>query len=355
MGGGALVVNGQNRRVKYHHQPRNETPGVWRNRALSNSYFDLHFLQPKEAAITETATTDKGLPESWMDRASWALELELAMRGTGFTWTSADVRHTKKTWTPTVWDRVHSILVHVLPVLGASFAIIRYLYSEDLTSPSGHPKSFDDISFLKQMLLTAALGGFLMTAFSLGHSMFAIMMEPLKPHPLSYFPPLYTTRIWDILSVRSFWSYGWHRLFSRLFLVYGVWPGEWLERRVTDKGSDQPADVGKVLGGFISSAFVHSFAAYTVVGGILGDALGEAEFFTGCGIAVVVEEIAKRLVFSQRRRSKAASGDGAPTSLYRWYDGIVGRIWWIFVLLYNGRHFARGWVKAGLVREMAGL
>ncbi|KAI4282388.1 MAG: hypothetical protein L6R35_005427, partial [Caloplaca aegaea] len=111
------------RRVKYHHEPRpDETPGRWRSRALSNSYFNLHFLQPREAAITETAITDKGYPESWRDRASWALELELSMRGAGFTWTSADVRHTKKTWTPSVGDRLHSILLHVLPVLAISFA-----------------------------------------------------------------------------------------------------------------------------------------------------------------------------------------------------------------------------------------
>ncbi|KAL8842072.1 MAG: hypothetical protein Q9170_000675 [Blastenia crenularia] len=342
------------RRVKYHHQPRIETPGVWRSRALSNSYFNLHFLQPKEAAITEIATTDKGLPESWKDRASWALELELAMRGAGFTWTSADVRHTKKTWTPTARDRAHSIIVHVLPVLGTCFMIIRYIYLNDLSSSSGHVASFDDLSFLKQIILTAALGGFLMTAFALGHSTFAIALAPLKPHPLSYFPPLYTTRIWELTSVRSFWSYGWHRLFSRLFLVYGVWPGEWVERKLTGKRPDQPADVGKVLGGFISSAFVHSFAAYTVVGGVLRDALGEAEFFTGCGMAVVIEEVVERLVLSQRRKSKKTSGKDGSSALDRWYDGIVGRIWWVSVLLYNGRHFARGWVKAGLVREMAG-
>ncbi|KAI4139219.1 MAG: hypothetical protein LQ341_004304, partial [Variospora aurantia] len=121
------------RRVKYHHEPRpDETPGRWRSRALSNSYFNLHFLQPREAAITETAITDKGYPESWRDRASWALELELSMRGAGFTWTSADVRHTKKTWTPSVGDRLHSILLHVLPALGVSFAVIRHFYSHHL-------------------------------------------------------------------------------------------------------------------------------------------------------------------------------------------------------------------------------
>ena len=91
------------RRVKYHHAPRVETPLEGLSRTSSNSYFSLHFLQPKQAAITETAVTDQGLPESLEDRLSWAAELELAMRGAGFTWTSADVRHTKKTWTPTAW------------------------------------------------------------------------------------------------------------------------------------------------------------------------------------------------------------------------------------------------------------
>ncbi|KAL8691662.1 MAG: hypothetical protein Q9218_003162 [Villophora microphyllina] len=323
---------------------------------VSSSYFDLQILQPRAAAVTETAITDQGLPESWKDRASWALELELSMRGAGFTWTSADVRHTKKTWTPTVGNRVHSILLHVLPALGICLTIIRYIYASDLYPEShGQTVTFDDLAFPKQFLLTAALGGFLMTAFSLGHSMFAIMLAPLKPHPLSYFPPLYTTRVWDLTSVRDFWSYGWHRLFSRLFLVYGVWPGEWVERKLTGKSPDRPADVGKVLGGFVSSAFVHSFAAYTVVGGVLEDALGEAKFFTGCGIAVIAEEIVKRLVTQHRRRIKRTPGGDQALALNRWYDAMIGRVWWISVILYNGRHFARGWVKAGLVREMSGM
>ncbi|KAI4275523.1 MAG: hypothetical protein LQ337_003166 [Flavoplaca oasis] len=343
------------RRVKYHQEPRAETSGVWRNRALSNSYFSLHFLQPRKAAVTETATTEESLPKSWKDRASWALELELAMRGAGFTWTSADVRHTKKTWTPTAWDRIHSILLHVLPVLSASLAIIRYIHVRNLQIEGGLSLSFDDLSFFNQILLTAALGGFLMTGFSLAHSMFAILLAPLKPHPLSYFPPLYTIRIWDLTSMRSFWSYGWHRLFSRLFLVYGVWPGEWIERKVTGKSANEPADIGKVLGGFVSSAFVHSFAAYTVVGGRVRDASGEAEFFASCGVAVVVEEIVQRSILRFRRRHSQDMSKGTTKGSEMWYDGIVGRVWWISVLLYNGRCFARGWVKAGLVREMAGV
>ena len=252
-------------------------------------------------------------------------------------------------------DRAHSILLHVLPLMGASWAIIRFIYITWLHPEAPSMFTFDDLPFLCQLLLTAALGAFLMTAFSLAHSVFAIALAPLKPHPLSYFPPLYTSRVWEITSVRNFWSHGWHRLFSRLFLVYGVWPGEWVERRIARRRTDESADIGKLIGGFICSALVHSFAAYTVLGGILADSLGEAKFFTGCGIAVVLETNLELIIRGRRRAQKQRSQSDQDLELSRWYDGVVGRIWWISVLLYNGRHFARGWVKAGLVREMAGM
>lgn len=268
-------------------------------------------------------------------------------------WTSADVRHTKHTWRPSIRDRTHSILVHVSPVLLVSWAVIRDTYIHYLQ----HEEGFDELPYPLQAFLTAALGAFLMSAFSFGHSLFAIMLAPLDPHPLSYFPPLYSAKVWEIVTVRGFWSYGWHRLFSRLFLVYGVWPGEWIERKLTGKGPNQDADVGKVLGGFISSGFVHSYAAHTVMGGWDG-AWGEAWFFAGNGLAVVIEEAVKRIVMARRKTQKAykleRKEEGADENLKGWYDGIVGRVWWVCVLLYTGRNFARGWVRAGLVREMAG-
>jgi hypothetical protein len=124
--------------------------------------------------------------------------------------------------------------------------------------------------------------------------------------------------------------------------------GVWLERKLLRKQNNELADTGKVLGGFASSAFVHSFAARTVIGGAWSDALGEAKFFAINGLAIVVEEGVKRLVLAQRKK-------GQQKSLHRWYDGAVGRVWWVTVLLLSGRNFARGWVKAGLVREMSFL
>lgn len=316
---------------------------------------------PKPIPVTETAHTEDGWPHGFGDRAAWALELELSMRGVGFTWTTADVRHTTKTWLPTVQNRVHSILVHVGPVLVVAWAIIKTIYvkrlavissssfsSSSSTSSKQPPppeSPFDALTFPEQYLLTAALGAFLMAAFSLGHSLFAILCSPLAPSPLAFFPPLYTTRVWEITSARSFWSYGWHRLFARLFLVWGVWPGEWVERKLLGKRSDQAADVGKVLGGFLSSAVVHAFSVRSTLGGKWSDAAGEAKFFAYNGVAILVEEVVKMGV-KKWRRSRGRKEK-------MWYDAVLGRIWWIGLLLTTGRNFARGWAKAGLVREMA--
>lgn len=113
------------------------------------------------------------------------------------------------------------------------------------------------------------------------------------------------------------------------------------------KADHEPADIGKVMGAFLSSGFCHSFAVRGVSGGDWWLAKGEAVFFALNGVAVVVEEVVKRVVVGWRKKSGG--------TLERWYDGYVGRIWWISVLLLSGRNFARGWVNAGLVREMSAM
>ena len=127
-------------------------------------------------------------------------------------------------------------------------------------------------------------------------------------------------------------------------------------------------DAGKVTGGFLSSAFVHSFAAYCVSGGDVKDASGEFWFFAECGAAVILEEGVKLLVTKHRQRrnrnsaaarevagvrDKGQKKEAEPSSLTEWYDAWVGRTWFMAVILITGRNFARGWVGSGLVREMA--
>ena len=225
--------------------------------------------------------------------------------------------------------------------------------------PGDGGAGFDGLPVGVQIALTGALGAVLMGAFSLAYSAGAIVLGEWGvgggEHALAYWPPLYSVRVWEVCSVRGFWGYGWHRLFSRLFLVWGVWPGEWVERRVRGlfwsggRGKwEGEADMGKVMGGFCCSAFVHAFAGHAVLGGWRNGAGGEAVFFVENGVAVCVEEGVKRWV---KRWRRGRDGKGREE---RWYDGVVGRVWWVSVLLFTGRNFARGWTKAGLVTEMAG-
>ncbi len=352
------AVNGDVQSLRHRRRTQAITPRPARTPTTSEtvrSAIRRSFSGPSPVAVTETAETEIGWPISLLDRAAWALELELSMRGIGFTWTTADVRHTRHTWLPTIQNRIHSILVHVLPVLLISWGIIRIVYvryilpTEDASWDTYSSYDLFDhrIPMPLQLLLTAALGAFLMAAFSFGHSLFVIMLNSFAPSPLAFFPPLYTTRAWQITSVRKFWSFGWHRLFARLFLVYGVWPGEWLERKLLRKSSDQPADVGKVIGAFLTSGLIHSFSVRGVLAGDWWLATGEAKFFALNGLAVVLEGAVIRTVNNVRKKHDR------PRKM--WYDAIIGRIWWITVLLWTGRNFARGWVKSGLVREMAFL
>ncbi|KAK3063226.1 hypothetical protein LTR53_019001, partial [Teratosphaeriaceae sp. CCFEE 6253] len=80
---------------------------------------------PVMQLVDQHEIPEDGYPHSFHDRASWALELELSMRGMGFTLTTADVKHTRKTWLPTVGNRLHSIFVHVLPIVVICLFMVR--------------------------------------------------------------------------------------------------------------------------------------------------------------------------------------------------------------------------------------
>ena len=125
-------------------------------------YFSKVVTGQPPRPVYETAITEKDWPHTFFDRASWALELELSMRGIGFTWTTADVRHTKKTWLPTIRNRVHSILVHVTPILFVSWLLIRTIYINHLEQYADIPwdkqpyYAFDnELALPQQLALTA--------------------------------------------------------------------------------------------------------------------------------------------------------------------------------------------------------
>lgn len=128
------------------------------------------------------------------------------MRNVGLTWTTADVPHTDKTWLPSVQNRLSSTSVHVRLVIVVAWAMIEGVHVGRLRTleERGVENPFDALALREQYLLKAALGAFLMAAFSFEHSLFAMVCSLLAPSPLAFFPLLHTTRVWDVTSARGF-------------------------------------------------------------------------------------------------------------------------------------------------------
>ena len=103
--------------------------------------------------------------------------------------------------------------------------------------------------------------------------------------------------------------------------------------------------MGKVIGAFLSSAFVHAFSVRGVLAGRWDFAAGEMRFFLLNGVLVVIEGAVILATKLLRRRMGWARK--------MWYDEYIGRVWWTSAVIWSGREFARGWVKSSLVREMA--
>ena len=225
----------------------------------------------------------------------------------------------------------------------------------------------DSLNWWQRALLTLSQGVFLFGTFSAGYTAGAIATAPLRrryrewytllacaclilpltlayrtTHNLAFWPPLNSEPLTSVTTVRQFWSRSWHRLFSRLFLVWGVWPGQWIERNFTPasliKRFDPELELGKVLGAFFISGIVHAAAGISINGGKPSQTF-EWLFFWTSGLAVVVEEIVQRMVY------KVRGGQ-----VQHWYDPWIGRAWSLTVLLWSGQYFTRGWYDSGLVR-----
>ncbi|EPQ60202.1 hypothetical protein GLOTRDRAFT_134927 [Gloeophyllum trabeum ATCC 11539] len=337
----------------------------------------------------EPEVEDVRAQRGWWERAVWALDLMTAMRGVGWDWATADVRHSPSRWHPAPGTQLYRLSTTLLPTLFLALACLRYLHP----APA---QSIYELPLLQQWAFVASLGIALYTLFDVGYTSAALLVGLLIPHThlrdrktiynsLLSFPPLYTAPLARVASLRDWWGRGWHRLFARYFLVYGVWPGhimaltiERLLRSIIPSPSPSPSppnpsannkppypyprrttthsrlpappagEWGKVLGAFAISGAVHTvgeFAALRRFGGAgAGKVGGEFWFFLLNGVGVLVEEAVRRGVYAVR------AGEGKERS----YDGYVGKLWTLLVLLNTGVLFADGWVRSGIIWEVTG-
>lgn len=199
-----------------------------------------------------------------------------------------------------------------------------------------------------RLLGVAAAGVTLYTLFDASYTIAAILLsfpahykrdkltEASSTNNIATAPPLNPLAATEARSIRGFWSKTWHRLFARLFLIWGARPGEVVAKALGSKSGDW----GKVLGAFAASAVVHGQAERAALGarsmerynffGIPLPLGGEPLFFMLSAVGILIEEAVKRPILASRKRrlllAKAGSEE-ADAGMERWYDRPIGYLW----------------------------
>lgn len=243
------------------------------------------------------------LPMTIPARLWWALDLMISMRGIGWNFASADVRHDISPWQPPSRRQIRRALLQILPALGTAMFISRVLLATYLhgvehqaASPLHLSHSVVEIPPHYRPLFVLATGVSLYSLFDAGYTLVSAMMLPAMKvvtkeagsdlHNVDFFPLLNPHKLTEITSVRSFWSKAWHRLFHRAFLIFGILPFQNLAlflfprpnakilspRAHPDPGRLLPKgthDWAKVLGAFFASGMIHAISERAALGGRL--------------------------------------------------------------------------------------
>lgn len=249
--------------------------------------------------------TTQNQPQTISSRLWYALDLMISMRGIGWDFASADIRHDASPWQPPSRNQLRMVVLRLLPALSVAVYTMRRLLSY-LSEPQKPQElhlspTIIDLPPLLRPLLVLVTGISLYTFFDGGYTLVSAILLPIMkgfgnitqrtvaPTPktnLTYFPLLNPMKLTQIKSVRSFWSKAWHRLFHRAFLVFGILPFQnaalWLFPRpnaplLSPSSHPDPArllpkgthDWAKVIGAFVASGFVHAVSERAALGGRL--------------------------------------------------------------------------------------
>jgi hypothetical protein len=247
------------------------------------------------------------VPTSFFGRMWWSLDLMISMRGIGWDFASADVRHDISPWQPPSRRQLKRAASMIFPAFAVSVIVSRllvgaYLPYTALTGREVHESRADlqtrpsiiDIPMALRPVMVLATGIALYTLFDCGYTVASAVLLPLlrssanltdvSLHNVDFFPLLNPLKLTDICSVRSFWSKAWHRLFHRAWLVFGILPVQNLALyffprdnakilspashpdpgRLLPKGTH---DWAKVLGAFAASGLVHGISERAALGG----------------------------------------------------------------------------------------
>ncbi|CAO1634486.1 unnamed protein product [Jaminaea pallidilutea] len=252
-------------------------------------------------------------PTTVTGRLWWSLDLMISMRGIGWDFASADVRHDVSPWQPPSMRQIKASVFKILPAMLVSLLVTRALLDKlggQPIDPLGLHTSPTIVELPPHLrpVLVLATGISLYSLFDAGYTLVSAVALPAfrristtqdtTLHNVDFFPLLNPMKLPQICSVRSFWSKAWHRLFHRSWLVFGMLPLQNLALlafpvegvdflapsqhpdpgRLLPKGTH---DWAKVMGAFCASGFVHAVSERAALGGRL--ALPDNNFWLRAG------------------------------------------------------------------------
>lgn len=111
-----------------------------------------------------------------------------------WSWTTADVRHSRHTWLPTLEDEFYQLFLSDIPTVLGSLALERYLFR------ASDPRiGLDSLSWMQRGLLTLSQGVFLFGTFSAGYTAGAILTSPLRRRYREWCVGVVSSRQWQEL------------------------------------------------------------------------------------------------------------------------------------------------------------
>ncbi|PWY99055.1 hypothetical protein BCV70DRAFT_163364 [Testicularia cyperi] len=236
------------------------------------------------------------LPKTFLsfERAWWALDLMISMRGIGWDFASADVRHDSHPWQPPSSAQMRRAMLKLLPILIGCIWTMHEFHPKHVAAVN---PSILELEPIRRIIFVAATGISLYTMFDFGYTLTGAVALPMlhdaahaaanhqsskKPRAkqtgsrtdrlkqqaaqqatedsetetedeapeslrvrqekaqqlslrnIDFFPLLNPAGFTKATTVRRFWSYAWHRLFGRPFGVYGILPFTYVAYVVED-------------------------------------------------------------------------------------------------------------------------
>ncbi|KAL7010171.1 hypothetical protein EMMF5_000191 [Cystobasidiomycetes sp. EMM_F5] len=266
------------------------------------------------------------------------------LRGIGYDW-GIKGQLIPQSFTPQNFIREYLFMVlraHILLILAITACQIYFRSSESDFLRSLGVSGLPLQSIMSRICLGIVFGSAVWNFLDLAYACLALFaklgtatLQKLPLLPEIFKPAPFNPRAWPPLlrnplvsdNLADFWTYRWHSILRRAFVVTGYKPARYATQRL----GSQVSTLFGVMGAFLASGILHESAIYFATIELPFDrSLASLRFFMLQGIGLVAEQI-----FSQ------ATG--------RSVGGWLGRMWIVAMLAYPAGGLAHAWYVQSFV------